>query len=370
MRRETERDEWLIDPSGRPLERTGFEALFALAIVVVWIVVMAAVFFMMRQDMRGAGAWPSISLTSLGFLCWFSADVVAGRWRLIWPGSALGILGPLSLGFAAALSTPELRTGPFETRLAIVSVVAGVGMIPFLFRYRLPGLVSPIITFSLVGVFLTLYGTDRQRMMELEGFSPRGIVAALMSEPWAMALFAAGGLAAAVYARMLDLVGDNFELAVARPLHLVGGGITALVVGRMLGFLPGPADLIALSLLWILAWIWALRVNRIAVLFATQFAMVKPLVLSVTDPLGVRLSIGDWTILLSAVLVLQFVTWPRLHALSRRLDWTRGPGGRRPPLERPEGWNGFWWRYWPYALEKKDPPAPAGTAAEGVGRPG
>lgn len=337
-----------IDPSGRPLKRAGFEAIFALGLVFVWIVAIGGLFALMGKDRAAAIAWPTLSLVALTLICWWGAEIVARRHHLIWPGSALGILGPLSLGFALALSTPELRTGPHLTRLAIVAGVGGLAMIPFFLRFRLPGLVSPIITFLLVGLFLSLYGTDPARLRELEGFSPRGIVAALMSDPRAAAAFGALALAGAVLARRLDLGGDNFGLAAARPLHLVGGGVVALVAGRALALAPHPLDIALLAAAFLIAWAWALRLNRIAVLFATQFAMAKPMILAVATPLGLRLDLGDWTILLTLMLAVQMLSWPALHRLSRRLGWTLGPGGRVPPLEHP----GVFWRFWPYATEE------------------
>ncbi|MEO0621544.1 MAG: hypothetical protein AAFU49_19580 [Pseudomonadota bacterium] len=344
----SKRDVPLIDPSGRPLKNAGFEAVVALGIVLVWIVVLVLVFWSMGDDRANAGPAATFMLAGVGLTCWFLAAEVAGRRNLVWPGSALGIVGPLSLGFALALSTPELRVGPFQTRLAIVSMVAAVGMIPFLFRFRLPGLVSPVVTFMLVGLFLTLFGTDMERLRQVEGFSPRGIVASLLDQP--LFAIAFGGLAvwAAVTARRLDLNSDDFGLAAARPLHLMGCGVCALMVGRVLGMLPGPLDLIAVLAAFAVAWIYALRINRIAVLFAMQMAMVKPLVMSITEPLGLRLDVSDWTWIVLGIVALELATWPTLHRISRARNWTLGPGGRIPPLEHP----GWIWRYWPYATQE------------------
>jgi len=351
----------MIDPSGRPLKNAGFEAVFALGLVFVWMVIIAFVFYLMRRsgDMGAAQGWPFFSLAGLCCLCWAFAEHIVGRRYLVWPGSALGVLGPMSLGFAIALSTPELRTGPFQLRLAITATVAGVAMIPFLFRFKLPGLVSPIITFSLVGLFLGLYGADMERMREVEGFSPRGIIAALMTQPLFGALFGALALGATWLARTLDRRGNNFELAAARPLHLIGAGVVALVIGRILAMLPAPGDIAALSLLWVAAIVWTLRVNRVAVMFATHFAMAKPLIKAVAAAMGAGLDLWDWTVILGLILIVDLAIWPPLHRLSRRLDWTRGPGWRRPPLDR-EGW---FWRYWPYALEERTRPAESGVGA-------
>ncbi len=346
-RRKLGHDPITIHPSGRPVDRAGFEAMFAMSLVVVWIFIMATVFALMGKDKAATGLWPTFSLLGVFFLSWAYAEVVVGRKRLIWPGSALGVLGPLSLGFAVALSTPELRTGPFLERLTIVSAVAGMGMIPFLFRFKLPGLVSPIITFSLVGLFLELYGADVSRLKEVEGFSPRGIIAALMAEPYFMVAFAVMGLASATYARKLDLKGGNFGLASARPLHLVGCGVTALIAGRLLGALPNPLDIAMLSILWIATHLWGLRINRIGAQVAMHFAMVKPLVYAIILPMGLTMDVKDWSIFLAALLLFDIAIWPLGHKFSRALNFTLGPGGKRPPLKRP----GWMWRYWPYALE-------------------
>ncbi|MEM9146861.1 MAG: hypothetical protein AAGC57_11730 [Pseudomonadota bacterium] len=338
----------LIDPSGRPLKNAGFEAVFALGIVIAWFAILVLVIWSMGEDRAAAGPAPSLFLGGIGLACWWGAAEIAGRRSLVWPGSALGIVGPLSIGFAVALSTPELRVGSFQTRLAIVSTVAAVGMVPFLFRYRLPGLVSPVVTFTLVGLFLTLYGTDMERLRQVEGFSPRGIVASLLDQPIFAATFGTLAIWAAVTARRLDLQGDDFGLAAARPLHLMGCGVVALMVGRVLAFLPGPVDLIVLSLAFLAAWLYALRINRIAVLFAMQMAMVKPLVLAITEPLGISLDMRDWTLIVTGVVLFELATWPKLHRMSRARNWTLGPGGRIPPLDGP----GWMWRFWPYATEE------------------
>lgn len=344
----SKRAEPLIDPSGRPLKNAGFEAIFAISIVIVWIVLLVLVIWSMGKDRANAGPAPSLMLAAMAVFCWWAAAEIAGRRLLVWPGSALGIVGPLSLGFAFAFSTPELRVGPFQTRLAIVSMVAAAGMIPFLFRYRLPGLVSPVVTFSLVGLFLTLYGTDMERLRQVEGFSPRGIVASLLDQPIFAVSFAAMAMWAAAKARWLDIKGDDFGLAAARPLHLMGCGVCALMVGRLLALLPGPLDLILLVAAFLAAWVYALRINRIAVLFAMQMAMVKPLTVAFATPLGLTLDMWDWTLVVLGLLAFELATWPKLHRLSRLHGWTLGPGGRIPPLDAP----GWIWRFWPYATEE------------------
>jgi len=342
------RKEMMIDPSGRPLENAGFEAAYALAIVVAWVVIVGAIFAFLGQTEAEAGPWPSAALLVLTGVSWGLAEVIARRQGLIWPGSALGIVGPLSLGYAVALSTPELREGPFQDRLAMVAFTAGLAMVPFLFRFRLPGLVSPIITFTLFGIFLSLYGTNMEKLREVEGFSPRGIIAALLTEAWVGILFGVLAFSATVMARRLDLRGDNFGLAAARPLHLIGAGIVALVAGRVLALLPGPFDLITLGLAWLAAIAWTMRVNRVAVMFACHFAMAKPAVFAITERMGVTLTLEQWSILLTYVILFDMLIWPFLHYWSAKIGWTLGPGGRAPP-DRP----GALWRYWPYATAEQ-----------------
>lgn len=342
-----------IDPSGRPLKRAGFEAAVALGLIVLWVVAVSFIFFLMRTGLVGGGtlehAGPSgpLMLAALAILSWAGAEIAVGRFGLIWPGSAFGLIGPLSLGFAIALSTPELRVADHWSRVAIVSSVAGMAMVPFLFRFRLPGLVSPIMTFSLVGFFLFTYGADAERIRQMEGFSPRGIVAALLDQPVMTAVFGVLAVAATWYARRLDMSGENFGLAAARPLHLVGGGIAALVAGRLLLLLPTPLDAILLVAFFVAITVWTLRVNRVAVAFAGHFAMGKPMVLAITEPMGLTMGLEEWVQVFTAILLFDLLSWPWLHRLSQRLGWTLGPGGRVPP-DRP----GIMWRYWPYATEE------------------
>ncbi|MGF1446799.1 MAG: hypothetical protein ACFBRM_11455 [Pikeienuella sp.] len=339
-----------IDPSGRPLKGAGLEAVISLGLVCIWVVLIAAVFAAMGRDASDDVGWPMFSLMAVFCFCWLGAEITAGRHQLIWPASAFGVLGPLSLGFAFALATPELRTGPHLSRVAIVAATGSLGMIPFLVRFRLPGLVSPIITFMLVGIFLSLYGTDMGKIRQLEGFSPRGIAAALMNDWRAAALFGLLAAVATVVARRLDLSGDNFGLAAARPLHLVGGGVLALVLGRAFALLPQPLDLALLGVAWLVALAWALRVNRIAVLFATHFAMAKPMIVAVITLFGVTLDFWDWVWVLFGILVVDMLIWLPLHRYARDIDWTLGPGGIKPPRDRRELLR--FWRYWPYATDE------------------
>ncbi|MFQ5566363.1 MAG: hypothetical protein ACE5EU_08375 [Paracoccaceae bacterium] len=331
-----------VDPAGRPLENRRRQGLQALGIVLGWIAAIAAI---IRFSGGGDGGAASVPwLLGVGVLAWAAAEHVAGRRGLVWPGSALGIVGPLSVGLALSVITPEMRAAPPQFQMAVISGTAALGMGLFMFRFRLPGLVSPVVTFSIVALFLGLYGTDPAHLREVEGFSPRGILAAMMSSPLAAGSFAALSLASVAGARWLDLNGDDFGLAAARPLHVAGMGVFALVIGRWLAMLPPPLDLVLLMVGWVAATVWALRINRIAVLYAAVYASAKPVMLALGPILGFTFQRSDWGWLAPLILLAGMAIWPALHEQSLRRNWTLGPGGRIPQ-PRPN----WWWRYWPYA---------------------
>ncbi len=331
-----------VDPAGRPLEGRRRQALQALGIVAGWIALVVAI---MRATGGAAGGPASVPwLLATGVAAWAAAEHVAGRRGLVWPGSALGIVGPLSVGLALSIVSPEMRAAPPAFQMAVISGTAALGMCLFLFRFRLPGLVSPVVTFTIVALFLGLYGADPAHLREVEGFSPRGILAAMMSSPLAAASFLALSAAAVAGARWLDLNGDDFGLAAARPLHIAGMGVLALVVGRWLGMLPGPADAALLLAGWAAATVWALRINRIAVMYAALYASAKPLMLALGPLLGFAFARSDWGWLAPLILFGGMAIWPWMHERSLRRGWTLGPGGRIPQ-PRPN----WWWRYWPYS---------------------
>lgn len=332
-----------VDPAGRPLENRRRQGAQALGIVAGWVAVMLAIFWGTGGGPDRAGAavpW----LMAVGILSWALAEHIAGRRGLVWPGSALGIVGPLSVGLGLSVVTPEMRAAAPEEQMAVLAGTSALLMSLFLFRFRLPGLVSPVVTFTIVALFLGLYGADPERLKEVEGFSPRGILAAMMGSPVWVAGFGALSATAVVLARRLDLKGDDFGLASARPLHVIGAGVLALVVGRGLALLPQPLNLILLAAEWIVIAVWALRINRIGVMFTAHLAMARPLVLAITGPLGLTLTRGDWAWILIAICVGGFCAWPTLHEQSLRRNWTLGPGGRIPQPRK-----NWWWRYWPYA---------------------
>ena len=332
-----------VDPAGRPLENRRRQGAQAIGIVAGWIAIMLAIFWATGGGPDRAGAavpW----LLAVGILSWALAEHIAGRRGPVWPGSALGIVGPLSVGLGLSVITPEMRAAAPEEQMAVLSGTSALLMCLFLFRFRLPGLVSPVVTFTIVALFLGLYGADPERLRQVEGFSPRGILAAMMRSPVWVAGFGALSATAVVLARRLDLKGDDFGLASARPLHVIGAGVLALVVGRGLALLPQPLNLILLAAEWVVVALWALRINRIGVMFTAHLAMTRPLVLAVTGPFGLTLSRSDWVWILIGIIAAGMSAWPALHEQSLRHNWTLGPGGRIPQ-PRPN----WWWRYWPYA---------------------
>ena len=330
-----------VDAAGRPLEGRLRQALIALAIIVSWLGCIGLIFWSTR------GAEPSVPayfMFGIFAVCWLGAEAVGVRRAQIWPASAMAIAGSLSVGFGVSMATPAMRASLPADAMVIISSVAAFGMLCFLFRFRLPGLVSPIISFSIIALFLGLYGVDQQSMAQVEGFSARGILAALINSPLWMGSAGLLGLVATLFARRLDLKGDDFGVASARPLHMIGAGVLALVIGKALAIYPFPTDVVTLLVVWTAAFYWALRINRIAVLIAIHLAMMKPLVLSIAGPTGWVPSIGEWSGILIIIILFDLAVWPRLHHLSLQHGWTLGPGGRIP-RER----DGWLWRYWPYA---------------------
>ena len=328
-----------MDPAGRPLEGRRRQALLGLVVLLSWFACLGLIFWATRGGDPGS---PAAFMAGMTVIAWLGAEAT---WRSqVWTASAMAIAGSLSLGFAVSMSTPAMRSVPPAEALTLISATAAISMLVFLIRFRLPGLVSPIITFLVVALFLGLYGVDQKSIAEVEGLSARGILAALMKSPLWMAGFGAIGLCFVLFARRLDLKGDEFGIASARPLHLIGAGVLALVIGKALAIYPFPTDVITLLVVWIGAFYWALRINRVAVLAAIHFAMMKPLILSIAGPIGWTPDIWEWSFILVVILIFDLAVWPRLHHLSLQHGWTLGPGGRIP---RPrEGWL---WRYWPYA---------------------
>lgn len=328
-----------MDPAGRPLEGRKRQALLGLCVLLVWFAFLGLVFWATRG---GDPSSPALFMAGMTIIAWLGAEAT---WRSqVWTASAMAIAGSLSLGFAVSMMTPEMRQVPPAEALTLISATSAFSMMIFLMRFRLPGLVSPIITFLVVALFLGLYGVDEKSFAEVEGLSARGILSALMKSPLWMAGFGAIGLFFVLFARRLDLKGAEFGIASARPLHLIGAGVLALVIGKALAIYPFPSDVFTLLVVWIGAFYWALRINRVAVLAAIHFAMMKPLIMSIAQPIGWTPDIWEWSTIIFVILAFDLAVWPRLHHLSLQHGWTLGPGGRIP---RPrEGWL---WRYWPYA---------------------
>ena len=332
-----------VDMAGRPLTNRRRQALQALGIVVAWIAVMVVLFWIAGDGPGKAHAvTPYLFVTGAG--TWLLAENIAGKHGLIWPGSALGVVGSISVGLATSVLTPELRAAPPAQQIAVLSGTSALVMALFLWRFRLPGLISPVVTFTVVALFLGLYGVDAEHLRQVEGFSPRGILAAMMTSHPIVAVFGTLSAAAVVLARWNDYNGDDFGLACSRPLHVIGGGIFALILGRWLGMLPWPLSLAALSAAWIAATVWALRINRIAVMFAMHLAVIRPIGLAIMHPFGWTLDRNGWATVVTLLLFAEMFAWPWLHEASLRRGWTLGPGRRIPQPQK-----NWWWRYWPYS---------------------
>ncbi|MEM1161974.1 MAG: hypothetical protein AAGJ28_13650 [Pseudomonadota bacterium] len=335
-----------VDPAGRPLEGRGRQALMALAIMVSWFCLIVLMFWATGGGNEAVSAKFFAATAVLG---WLLAEVFGSQRGLVWPTSALALAGSLSLGISVGLATTPIREPNMITSLAILTGVASLSMTTYLFRFRLPGLVSPIITFAIISLFLASYGASGEGLQKVEGLSPRGILAALIGSPLWMSVFGALSLVAVLLARHLDLKGDDFGLASARPLHIVGAGVLALIVGRILAGLPGPLDLFLLLIIWIAGAVWALRINRVAVMLAVHLAISKPLMIALASTFGWavwRPSLDDWALVLLLIALADLVLWLPLHQISLARGWTLGPGGRIPRRRDGMGW---WWRYWPYA---------------------
>jgi hypothetical protein len=331
-----------VDPAGRPTENRGTQAIIAIGIILAWIVIVSLIFRAAR--LGGNDDLATFSMMGIAVACWLIIEAIGGKRGPIWPASALAIVGSISLGFTTSMSLPEVRMEAKYFGIALISGMSALSMAAFLFRFRLPGLVSPVITFAIIALFLFMYGADPQSMAKIEGISARGILAVLLESSFAIVTFAVLAAFAMILARHLDLSGDDFGVAAARPLHVIGGGVAALIIGRALALLPLPFDLIALGLYWVGAWVWALRLNRIAVLGAMHLAIARPVVLGIATPLGIEIDITGWIIITAVIILIDIAMWPWLHHLSLRRGWILGPGGR-VPKER-KGWV---WRYWPYA---------------------
>lgn len=307
-----------------PRRRRKLEAAITLGCLVAWMSALVAIAALSALT-GGAGPAAPVGMVALFLAAWATAEhLVRGR-GMVWPGSMLGLVGPICLGFATALIGDAGRALPPDQRFAVITAVSAAGMLLFLFRFRLAPLVSPIVTFTVVSLFLSIRGFSAETVAQVEGFSPRGILAALVDEPFYMALF---GILAGVcvgYARWLDLRAGEFGMASAKPLHFIGSGVASLIAGRLAAGLPLPLDLAMLAALFALAMAWSLRIDRIGVMLTTWFAMARPLVLSLLPLTGGTLGLRDWSVAHGAVLGVGLVLWTILRRRTVASGFTRKP---------------------------------------------
>ena len=311
------------DRTPAPRRRRGREVLVSVACLTGWMTAL-----MLLAAFGGNDATRSV-LAGAGMVGLFAAAWALGARfvdrGMVFPPAILGIVGPVALGYAL----PLLNRGPGllseDHWPTMICAGAALGMTVFLFRLRLAALVSPIITFTVIALFLGLRGASPEAIRELEGFSPRGILAALVGEPVYMAVFGTLALAALAFARWLDLTAQEFGMRSAKPLHIVGAGVTALICGRLAAALPTPADLAVLAILFALAMAWALRVDRLAVMATAFFALARPLILTLLPLTGGTMDHRDWIVAHMAVLGVGFFLWPVIRKRTVRAGFTRRP---------------------------------------------
>lgn len=305
----------------RPLHSWWRQAGLTLFVMVLWLAALKMVFNLFG-DTRNPSADAVVPLVGLAIMTWPCAKFLMERYDYMWPTTMLGLLGPICFGFAVAFSTPELRALPPDRAMAVVAGVASIGMLAFLFRFTLAGLVSPVTTFAIVSVFLNIRGMSREALQSVEGFSPRGLLAGLIDHPLAAAGAGAVALCAVVIARWLEHHGNAFGVESARPLHLIGGGIVTLVAGRFAVMLPEPWAILMIAALFVISIVWALRVERIAVMLTCHVALVAPTLVILHDGRPAPDSIAC----LAAVMVgVGLVIWGRGRRHSVALGWTHQP---------------------------------------------
>ncbi|MEM6677253.1 MAG: hypothetical protein AAF675_05200 [Pseudomonadota bacterium] len=241
-----------------------------------WIGYAALTFWIAGTDV-GRTTTPIPFMIVAGIATWILSEWLVKRRGMIWPGSMLGLLGPASFALAFSLSTPEFRALPGLEYITIIYSTTTLGMMVYAYRFRLAGLISPITTFSVISLFLFFKGSKPENWAQIEGFSPRGFLAAFIDQPWSMAFFGSLALAGMIKARQLDVQSDWFGLQAARPLHVVSTAIVALVAGRLAEALPSPLDLFVLLTLFAAGFLYAMRIDRLPVLVAIWLAMARPL---------------------------------------------------------------------------------------------
>lgn len=305
----------------RPLHSWWRQAGCTILMMILWLTALKIVFELFG-DTRNPSADAVIPLIGLAVMTWPVAKFFMDKWDYMWPATMLGLLGPICFGFAVAFSTEDLRALPPDQAMAVVAGAASIGMLVYCVRFTLAGLVSPIVTFAIVSVFLLIKGMSREALYSVEGFSPRGLLAGLIDHP--LAALGAGIVAfiAVVVARWLELNGRAFGVESARPLHLIGGGIVALVAGRFALMLPAPLDKLALVALFLVVIVWALRIERIAVMLTCHVALVAPIMLTI---FGGRVPSEQILCVAAAVVGTGMVIWGRGRRYSVALGWTRQP---------------------------------------------
>ncbi|MBK0400500.1 hypothetical protein H0I76_14965 [Limibaculum sp. M0105] len=325
-------------PAFRPPRNKPRELVLALIICLAWYGAVRLV--MGRAPITGGHtADPLIGLIVIGCTCWAMAELVARRRLMLWPGSALGILGPLSFGIAASIATPELRAATAFARLPVIYGVTSLGMLVFLLRFRLPGLVSPVALFGIVALFLWLTGGNLAALSKVEGLTPRGVLAALLDRPVIAAVSTSLAFGACCLGWYLDRTAGYFGLEAARPLHIVGGGILALIAGKFAGALPAYVDLGVLLVLYAILLAWSLRIDRMAVFSAGTVAMTRPLTLGVIEPMGLTLDIWQWGGIYNAMVGLAMIFWLLARRRTIASGWTRKVRNIRWEWSDPVRWS-------------------------------
>ncbi|MEM6945143.1 MAG: hypothetical protein AAF565_15470, partial [Pseudomonadota bacterium] len=279
------RDLALADPVGEPQRNKKLEVFWVNIIFFGWIGYAGMTFAYAGIDV-GRTTTPIPFMVLAGLVTWIMAEWLVRRRGMVWPGSMLGLLGPASFALAFSLSTPELRALPGLEYITVIYGGTTVGMLIYAYRFRLAGLISPIVTFSVITLFLFFKGSKAENWGQIEGFSPRGFLAAFIDQPWSMAFFGTLAVLGMIKARQLDLYSDWFGLQAARPLHIISTAIVALIAGRLAAALPNGIDIVALVLLFVISFLWAMRIDRLPVLVAAWLAMARPLVVNVVYQAG------------------------------------------------------------------------------------
>jgi hypothetical protein len=313
------------DPVREPERDKVNEVRWTLSILGVWLA-WTVLTFAIAGIGQGRTTTPIPFFLAATVVTWLGADHLVHRRGMVWPGSMLGLLGPMSFALALSLATPYTRALPGLEYLTVVYSTTTLGMMLYAWRFRLAGLISPIVTFSVISLFMFFKGTDPGNWTKIEGVSPRGFLAAFIDNPVNMAVFGTLGALAMWRARRLDLHGDWHALQAARPLHIIGAAITALVAGRLAELLPPAATAATILALFLAGFLWAMRIDRLPVLVSIWLAMARPLVDATATLAGQDLVWWRTAFAVTAVTALGMVLW----GLTRQrvfvpLGWTLQP---------------------------------------------